>query len=91
MVLASLGGFGVFGLVLAGIGTKRNRRHMAVLGIVLLVTMFTFIGCGGGSSNSGTNPSVPGTPAGTYTVTVTAAGNGTSAPTHTMNVTLIVQ
>ena len=91
MVLASLGGFGVFGLVLAGIGTKRNRRHMAVLGIVLLVTMFTFIGCGGSSSNSGTNPSVPGTPAGNYTVTLTATGSGASAPTHTMNVTLIVQ
>jgi hypothetical protein len=91
MILASLGGFGVFGLILAGVGSKRNRRHMAVLGIVLLVMMFTFIGCGGSSSNSGTNSSVPGTPAGTYTVTVTAAGNGASAPTHTLNVTLVVQ
>ncbi len=91
MILASLGGFGVFGLVMAGVGSKRNRRHLAMLGIVLFATMFTFVGCGGSSSKSGTNPSVPGTPAGTYTVTVTAAGSGTSAPTHTLSVTLVVQ
>jgi hypothetical protein len=93
---ASLSGLGVFGLVLAGDGKKSNRRQMAiVLGILLLVMMFSLVGCSGGGSSSGGNGGggggTPGTPAGTYAVTVTATGTGSSAPTHTMNLTLIVQ
>jgi hypothetical protein len=93
---ASLSGLGVFGLVLAGDGKKRNRRQMAiVLGILLLVMMFSLLGCGGGSSSGGNGNGggggTPGTPAGSYTVAVTATGTGSSAPTHTMNLTLVVQ
>ena len=44
---ASLGGLGIFGLVLAAEGKKRNRRNMAiVLGILLLVMTFALVGCG---------------------------------------------
>jgi hypothetical protein len=93
--LASLSGLSIFGLVLAGRGKKRNRRQMAiVLGILLLVMMFTLVGCSGSSSTSGGNNGgggTLGTPAGTYTVAVTATGTGSSAPTNTMNLTLIVQ
>jgi len=93
MLLASLNGFGIFGLVVAG-ATKRNRRYMVVvLCILALVMMFTLVGCGGGSSGSTstspTNPGNPGTPAGSYPVTVT--GTGTGALTHTMNLTLVVK
>jgi hypothetical protein len=90
---ASLSGVGLFGLVWAG-GASKKRRHMVVvLGILLLIMMFTMLGCGGSGSSSTSNQgtSVPGTPAGSYTVTVVATGSGSGAPSHTMNVTLVVQ
>jgi hypothetical protein len=88
---ASLSGLGLCGLVLAGAGTKRNRRHMVILGILLLAMAFTMFGCGGSNSGGGNSTGTPGTAAGNYTVTVTATGTGNNAPTHTMNVTLVVQ
>jgi hypothetical protein len=90
---ASLGGFGLFGLVFVGAGSKRNRRHMAILGVALLITMIALVGCGGSSSsnNNQGGQNTPGTPAGQYTVTITATGAGTAAPTHSMNVILNVQ
>jgi len=88
---ASLGGFGAFGLVLAGLGKKRNRRQMAiVLGMALLLTMFSLVGCGGSNSTPITT-GTPGTPAGSYTIAITATGTGSNSPTHSMNVTLVVQ
>ena len=88
---ASLGGLGIFGLVLAAGGKKHNRRQIAiVIGIVFLVMAFALVGCGGSSSKSGPGGSA-GTPAGTYTVVVTATGTGNGAPSHAVNVTLIVQ
>lgn len=90
---ASLGGVGIFGLVLAAEGKRRNRRQMAiVIGILILVMTFVLVGCGGSSSKSGPSGSA-GTPAGTYTVVVTATGTGTGngAPSHSLNLTLIVQ
>ena len=56
-----------------------------LLGAMLLVMMFTLVGCGGTSTGGST-----GTPAGSYTVGVTSTGTGTGAPTHTLNVTLVV-
>jgi Bacterial Ig-like domain (group 3)/FG-GAP-like repeat len=92
MLLASLGGFGLFGLVFVGATSKRNRRHMAILGAALLITMFALVGCGGSSpSNNNNNSGGSGTPQGDYTITVTATGAGSGAPSHTMNVTLNVQ
>jgi hypothetical protein len=90
--LASLTGLGLFGLVLAGNGSKRNRRKLVLFGILLLVMTFTLIGCGGSNSSNSTPPTqVPGTPAGSYTVAVTGTGTGTGTPTHSMNLTLVVQ
>ena len=49
---ASLGELGIFGLVLAAEGRKRNRRYFAiVLGILLLVMTFALVGCGTSSSS----------------------------------------
>jgi hypothetical protein len=90
ILLASLSGFGVFGIVLAGAGRKRSLRRMLTLGMLSLAIMFALVGCGG-SSSSGTHTGNTGTPAGSYMVTVTAAGSGSGAPSHTMTVTLVVQ
>jgi hypothetical protein len=95
-LLASLGGLGLFGLVIGGSGKQRNRRRVQLaifLGIMLVMTV-AFVGCGSGGSNSNSTPppvTTSGTAAGTYTVTVTATGSGTSAITHTVNLTLVVQ
>lgn len=91
MLLASLSGFGLFGLVFVGASSKRNRRHLAILGVALLMTTFALVGCGGSSSSNNNNSGGSGTPQGQYTVTVTATGAGSGAPTHTTNLTLNVQ
>lgn len=85
----SLGGLG-FGIMIVGGGKK--RRSLGSLGILLLLMTFTLLGCGGSSASS--TPVVggsSGTPAGSYTVTVTATGTGSTAINHALNLTLIVQ
>jgi FG-GAP-like repeat len=94
ILLASLGGLGLFGLVIGGSGKQRNRRiKMAILfGMMLLMISFSLVGCGNGNNNSmptGTGTPMPGTASGTYTVTVTATGTGSIA--HSVNLTLVVQ
>jgi hypothetical protein len=86
---ASLGGFGLFGLILAGTGKKRSRQMAVVVGMLVLMMTITFVGCGGG--NSGSTSTTPGTPAGSYSVSVTATGSGATASTHTLNITVVVQ
>ncbi len=87
---ASLSGLGVFGMVVAGADKKRRRNMSIVLGIVLLIMMFTLVGCSGNSSPATVTPTtVPGTPAGTYTIVVHATGTGNV--TRSMNVKLVVQ
>jgi hypothetical protein len=86
-----LGGTALAGLLGLGLAPRRlrrvNRRLRALACIALLAALGVgFIGCGGGS----TTQSNPGTPAGTYTVTVTAA-DSTGTPTNSLNVTLVVQ
>ncbi len=76
-------------LVAAGFALRaaRQRRWAAYLPLafLLLVLVFQMVGCGGGSS--GGPPPPNGTPAGTYTVTVT----GTSGTTqHSTTITLNV-
>ncbi len=88
ILLASLGGMGLFGMLLAGTGKKgRQRRAGMVLGVLLLLMMATVVGC----DNDSAKKAPTGTPAGSYTVTVTSTGTGTSAPTHSVNLTMIVQ
>jgi len=87
-VLASaLTGFGFLGLVIVGSVTGRKRVwQSAAMLLVVMAIVAGLAGCGGGHT-AVPNPTT-GTPAGTYTVTVTAASGTTS---HTGTITLTVQ
>jgi hypothetical protein len=94
ILLASLSGMGLFGLLLAGSGAKGRRRRAAiVLGTVLLLTVGAMMACDNENATKTITipPPATGTPAGSYLVTVTSTGTGTGAPTHSVNVILIVQ
>ena len=94
---ASLGEVGLFGLILAGDWKKRHRRRLAMmLGVLAVVMIVALVGCGGGSSSGGGGGGGGGgTPAGSYTIKVTATGTagsnlGNTTP-QTLNLTLVVQ
>ncbi len=74
-------------LFLFGIPGRRRALERAgwqrTLGVLLLIVTAGLAGCGGGSSN----PKSPGTPAGAYTVTVTAT-SGSITQTATVAVTI---
>jgi hypothetical protein len=66
----------------------RRRRAAWLLGAGLLIVML-WSACGGGTKTV-PPPQNPGTPAGTYTVDVTATDASTSTLTHTIKLTLTV-
>jgi subtilase family serine protease len=76
------------GIFLLGVPMRRRRR-MAGFGLMLLVFFAAGVGCGGGSSSGGGSAQTGGTPAGTYTITVTAT-SGSLSP-QTKGLTLVVQ
>ena len=61
-----------------------RRRCLAILSVVLTLALLS---CGGGLQGNGGGSGSPGTPAGTYTITVTAT---CGAVTHTAQVSLTV-
>jgi hypothetical protein len=66
---------------------SRTARAFSGLGL-LLICGVALHGCGGGGGSSGKQPMNGGTPAGTYTVTVTATSGSTShAATYSLTVT----
>jgi len=83
--LTGLTGLGFFGLVILG-GVTRRKGISQSAAILLIVLVIGVAGCGGGH-HSMINPTT-GTPAGTYSVTVTAVSGSTS---HTGTITLVVQ
>ncbi len=81
-------------VMMCGFGSSRSKQRLGVLLSGLLVLGLIFmLACGGGSSTTQpVQPVTPGTPAGTYNITVTAvSGSGTSAITKTTTVKLTVQ
>jgi hypothetical protein len=76
------------GMPLAGIFlavAPRRRRWSMLLGLMVVALLVTVPACGGGSSPTHTQD--PGTPAGTYTVTLTAmSGSNTASGTFTLTV-----
>lgn len=92
ILFATLGSFGLVGLLLAGTGPKARRRRLAIVfGCVVLMTLGAAVGCGNGNGSGTITKTSTGTPAGAYAVTVTSTGTGTNAPTHSVHVTLVVQ
>jgi Pro-kumamolisin, activation domain/Abnormal spindle-like microcephaly-assoc'd, ASPM-SPD-2-Hydin len=89
-----LGLGGLFGFVLCGSALRKRGTRLRAFLLAFVAAVLTFgamQGCGGGGSSS-TPPASPGTPAGTYSVTVTGtSGSGTSALTGTAAVSLTVQ
>jgi hypothetical protein len=79
------------GVLLLG-GPQKRRRWTTLLSLVIFAALLTLPACGGGSNSSGGGSgggqSDPGTPVGTFTVTVTAT-SGTTPKTKTF--TLVVQ
>ena len=84
------------GIFLLGIPIRKPRRRL-VLSLIILGLLSVGVGCGGGSSNGvstgaagggGTVQTDPGTPVGTYTITVTGTSGTLS---HTATFTLVVQ
>lgn len=75
-------------LVLCAVPSRRRWRG-TMLGLLLVASVSTFVGCGGGSGSGGGGGGGGGggTPAGTYSITVT--GTGTSA-THSTTVSVKV-
>lgn len=80
---------GLLGIVITA-GSRRSLRGIRFLGLILVLGFSTlWLGSCGGTSNSGTNTSTPGTPKGTYTITV--SGSSTGVPTVTSTFQLVVQ
>jgi trimeric autotransporter adhesin len=81
-------GLAVAGIFLAGVSSRR-RRYCGLFSLLVLASLITLPGCGGGSGGGGGGGVTdPGTPVGTYTVTVTAASGSL---THTASFQLVVQ
>jgi hypothetical protein len=75
------------GIVSVGLRRRNRRLTCLLLCSVLLGSVALQMGCGG-SNNSTTGPKNPGTPAGTYTVNITATSGATQ---HTSSVSVKVQ
>jgi hypothetical protein len=80
---------GVMGLAFVPKRIRRWNRQLRVLswGLLLASLSLSVLSCGGGSSNT---PSNPGTPAGSYTLSVNASDSA-GGPQHAVSLTLAVQ
>jgi hypothetical protein len=83
----------VLSVVGMNLASTRARRKK-VLGLLMLGMIMTAVlvmpACGGSSSGGGGGGGGGGTPAGAYTVTITATGTDPAAITQTTQVTLTV-
>jgi hypothetical protein len=79
---------GLAGLVFAGC-TRRSRKPGMLPLFLLLLCVIPIASCGGGGGGT-PKTVVPGTPAGTSSVTVQASGSGATATSHQVNITLTV-
>jgi hypothetical protein len=83
--LAASGSALLAGIFLLGVPPRRRHRILG-FGLMLLIFFAAGLGCGGSSSSGHT----AGTPAGSYTIAVTATST-TPPLSHTANVAVTVQ
>lgn len=81
-------GFGIVGLALGGTLKRRQRIKLGAIAVALAMIFCFALGCGGVSQGAPNNPIVPGTPSGTYSVTVSASSGSL---THSTALTLVVK
>jgi hypothetical protein len=83
---------GLVGIVFAAGSKKRAARGLRLLGfiVVLGVSTMWLASCGGGSGGGGGGQSNPGTPQGTYPISVNATTAGGTAATTTASISLTV-
>jgi hypothetical protein len=74
-------------LLCLGVAAKGRRQRVAFALLVSALAAAAFGACGGGASVGGGGPTDPGTPAGTYSVTVSAT-SGTVSNTANVSVTV---
>ncbi len=86
-MLLPIGGLALLG---TGITSRKKKLFGFLLGCVLFSGLIFLSACGGSSSGGGGGTGHPGTPAGTYTVTVTGTGPA-GALVHTTTLTFTVQ
>lgn len=74
---------GLFGIVLTVCTRKRAARGLRLLGLIVVLGVSTLwlASCGGGGSGGGGGQSNPGTPQGTYPITINATTAGGTAGT----------
>ena len=87
-MLALWTGLPIAVLMFSGSTRGRWRRGAAVASLALLLLILTSCGGGGGGGSTSGPSALPGTPAGTYNVTVKAVSGSL---THSTPVTLVVQ
>jgi hypothetical protein len=78
------------GLALLGTGIRSSKKKFwsFLLGFLVFSGLVFLVACGGSSSSGGGGGGHPGTPAGTYTVTVTGTAGSTA---HSQTVSVVVQ
>jgi hypothetical protein len=78
------------GMTLLGAGfTSRRKRLLGILLLCMVLAGLVFMAaCGGSSSSSGGGGGTGGTPAGTYTVTVTGTSGSLAQQTTTFTLTV---
>jgi hypothetical protein len=68
-----------------------NRQLWILVSAILLSGAWAFIGCGGSATTgNGNPPHNPGTPSGSYTVSVSLSGSA-GGPSHTLSLQVAVQ
>jgi hypothetical protein len=82
-------------LLIGLLGWRKDRRPRLAYGLALFLILCTGVmmsACGTGSSGGGGSGGNQGTPAGTYSLTVTGSfSTGTTTLTRSTNLTLVVQ
>ncbi len=83
------------GMLLASVsrsGEARRKQTRWFLPVIALVWISGMLACGGGLEGGSTAPTIPGTPSGSYTMTVAASMNSApGSPSKTAQVTLVIQ